>query len=128
MKLKEYLDTYYLFSGKASDIARQLAFAAIALIWVFRYMDGSDQLLPRKLIFASFFVASSLALDLFQYISGAFIWGIFHRIKEKNGINADDDIKAPSWLNKPILFFFILKICFLFLGYIFILIFLGARF
>jgi hypothetical protein len=36
MKLKEYLETFYTFSEKTSNIARQLGFAGIALIWVFR--------------------------------------------------------------------------------------------
>jgi hypothetical protein len=47
MKLEKYLDTFYWFLGKTSDVARQLAFAAIAVIWVFRYTDGSNQILPR---------------------------------------------------------------------------------
>ena len=128
MKLSGYLQDYYFYSGKTSDVARQLAFAAIAIIWVFRYTDGPNQILPGKLVLAAFFVALSLGFDLFQYIAGSLIWLIFHRVKEKHGVKADDEIKASPWLNKPILFFFIAKIVSLILGYILILIFLAGRF
>jgi hypothetical protein len=128
MKLKEYLDTYYEFSGKTSDVARQLAFAAIAIIWIFRDSDGAHQLLPDKLIVPAFTVMLALALDFAQYVSGTFIWGFFHRFKERGGVEADTEIKASPWLNKPILFFFIAKILSLILGYILILSFLWGRF
>lgn len=35
MTLSDYLASYYELSGKASDVSRQLAFAGIAVIWVF---------------------------------------------------------------------------------------------
>jgi len=36
MKLAQARGHYEYFSGKASDISRQLGFAGIALIWVFK--------------------------------------------------------------------------------------------
>jgi hypothetical protein len=128
MKLEDCLKAYYEFSEKASNSSRQLAFAAIAVIWVFRNPDGSNQILPGKLITAAFFVVFSLGFDLFQYIAGSLIWWIFHRGKEKQGLKADDEIKASIWLSAPIHLFFWLKIISLILGYIFILIFLWGRF
>ena len=35
-KLSEFKEDYYHFTGKLSDINRQIAFAGIALIWVFK--------------------------------------------------------------------------------------------
>jgi len=35
MKLKEYKADFYELSGKASEINRQIAFAGIAIIWIF---------------------------------------------------------------------------------------------
>ena len=40
MKLSEYANVYAEFSGKASDVARQLAFAGLALVWLFRESNG----------------------------------------------------------------------------------------
>ena len=128
MELGDYLKKYYEYFGKASDSARQLAFAAIAVIWVFRNPDGSNQIFPANLVLAAFCVAFSLGFDLCQYIAGSLTWAIFHRVKEKQGCKANDEIKAPTWLNKPILFFFVFKLIFLVLGYIFILIVLWGRF
>jgi hypothetical protein len=34
--VEDYRKTSYEFSGKASDASRQLAFAAIAVIWLFK--------------------------------------------------------------------------------------------
>jgi hypothetical protein len=42
MKLQDYRNDFYLFSGKASDISRQLAFAAIAIIWIFKRTELQD--------------------------------------------------------------------------------------
>jgi len=36
MNLQDYRDDFYTYSGKASDISRQLAFAGIAIIWIFK--------------------------------------------------------------------------------------------
>lgn len=36
MKLKKIQEQYYLQTTRASDVARQLAFAGIAAIWVFK--------------------------------------------------------------------------------------------
>jgi hypothetical protein len=39
MKLQKARDTYYEYSGKLSDITRQLSFAGIAIVWIFRAGD-----------------------------------------------------------------------------------------
>jgi hypothetical protein len=127
MKLSGYLKDYYFYSGKTSSVARQLAFAAIAIIWVFRYTDDPNRILPRELVQPAFFMALSLTLDLFQYIAGSIIWWIFHRVKEKEGLKATDEIKASIWLSVPIHLFFWSKIASLILGYGLILIFLWPR-
>jgi sugar/nucleoside kinase (ribokinase family) len=41
MKLSEVRDAYETLSGKASEIARQLSLAGIAVIWIFK--SGTDQ-------------------------------------------------------------------------------------
>jgi hypothetical protein len=128
MQLKEYLNKYREYSGKASDSSRQLAFAAIAVIWVFKNPAGSTPILPSKLVLAAFFMVLSLGCDLFQYIAGSLIWKIFHRIKEKQGVKADADVKASPWLSNLIWVFFFAKIVFLIVGYILILTFLWGRF
>ena len=120
MELKEYLQAYYTYSEKASNITRQLGFAGIALIWVFRGTNTNELLVPHELILPGVFLILGLSCDLLQYVSGTLIWGLFHRMKEREGLEANDELKAPSWLNKPILFFFIAKMVAISVGYLLI--------
>jgi len=120
MELKEYLQAYYTYSEKASNIARQLGFAGIALIWVFRGTNANELLVPRELILPGVLLVLGLSCDLLQYVSGTIIWGLFHSMKERKGLGADEELKASSWLNKPILLFFVVKIVAISAGYILI--------
>ena len=89
MKLSDYLNSYYAHTGNASTVSRQASFAGIALVWVFNTKSGNEITLPIDLLMPVLWLVISLGLDLLQYISSAFIWGVFHRVKEKQlGANA----------------------------------------
>lgn len=81
MKLSEARDFYYFYTGKTSEIVRQLALAGIAVIWIFK--TGQVQL-PAELILPLILIALTLVLDLFQYFVAATTWGIYSRWQEKN--------------------------------------------
>lgn len=119
MKLSNYKKTYYEFSGKTSDVARTAAFAGIALIWVFKIEPPAPRL-PTDLIFPVGLFAFGLAFDLLQYIIATFIWGIFygHHESKLTDVNIDPQISHPSWFQIPIMFFFILKLLSIIIGYI----------
>jgi hypothetical protein len=129
MKLSEYKKHYYEFSGKASDVSRQLAFAGIAVVWIFRLNTTTPQI-PKELILPLALLISFLFFDLLQYLCATFIWGYFQWSQERNlqeGIESPDMIKideteldAPGWYKIPQLVLFILKIISIFLGYIFL--------
>ncbi|UCE66620.1 MAG: hypothetical protein JSU85_00975 [Candidatus Zixiibacteriota bacterium] len=123
MKLSEYRETYYEFSAKASDIARHLAFAGIAVIWIFRIEEYRKTTIPDSLIFPLIFFITALALDLVQYIAGTSVWGIFHWYHEKKLDNVLDDPKLdhPIWLKWPIFCPFVLKLISVIVGYILLL-------
>jgi len=82
MKLSGYKDDYYYFTGKLGDINRQIAFAGIAIIWIFKKEDGENIILCKDLIFPSILFAIALACDLLQYIYQSLTWAIFYRLKE----------------------------------------------
>lgn len=111
MKLEQYRGAYYEYSGKASDIARQLGFAGIALIWAFKTnnSDGSFSLAP-ELLLAGALIVAGLSFDLLQYVVAAVIWGTYSRHKEKQGIKSGSNLDAPRYFNWPGLAFFTLKI------------------
>ncbi len=111
MNLKEYRKTYYELSGKASDIARQLAFAGIALIWVFKTQNADGAyVLGRELLVSGALIIFALACDLLQYVAGTLIWGWYARYKEKQGVKPTALLRAPRYFTWPALGFFWAKI------------------
>jgi hypothetical protein len=119
MTLKDYRQTYYELSGKASDVARQLSFAGIAIIWIFKAGDNTKITIPHKLITPLIFFTVSLASDLLQYIIGTVIWGLFQRYHEKKSTDLNNDLilSAPRQFNWPILFFFFVKLISVIIAY-----------
>ena len=103
MKLQDALQNYYFHTGQVSDIARQLAFAAIAVIWLFKAGAGASISLPKELLEPLKLVVVCLTLDLLQYILATIVWGIFHRLKERAGTSDSSEFKAPSVINRPAL-------------------------
>lgn len=116
MKLSDYQNTYYEFSGNASNVARQIAFAGIALIWIFKKDSGTGFSLPNELLWPALFLIIGLTADLLQYISSSVVWGVFHRTNEARGYKPDDELDAPIFLNWPGLFFFWTKLVFISCG------------
>ena len=109
VNLPEYRATFYFYSGKTSDIARQLAFAGIALIWLFKKEENGQFTVPADLHLPGALIVGVLALDLIQYILGAFVWFLFYRIKERAGFSDKKKIDHSNWLEAPIWIPFFLK-------------------
>ena len=123
VKLSEYKQDYYQISGLASSTSRQLAFAGIALIWIFKTGNSPPIALPKDLLFPSGFLIFGLACDLLQYLFATVIWGSFHRYheKKKNAIEEDSTIGAPKYLNWPTNLLFYSKILSVLIAYYFLL-------
>lgn len=99
MKRADARTAYADYSASTSDKVRQLAFAAIGAVWVFR-PSGSVQL-PSNLIWAGVFAVTALALDFVQSVYGTVAWGWLHRRKEIDGLDESTDFKAPREINWP---------------------------
>ena len=111
MKIQEYRDAFYVFSGKVSDITRQLAFAGIAVIWLFKKDVSGIPKIDEALVLPGLLIVISLSCDLLQYSVGALIWRCVYRYKEKAGVSEDVDVKHSSSLELPIYCFFVIKVC-----------------
>lgn len=127
MTLKDARGAYDYFSGKLSDLVRQLSFAGIAVVWMFRTqvdkMPFDDRLMaPLK------FLVSALALDLFHYILASLIWSRYAHCREKDGIKDSDEISPHEAINWPMLVCFWGKVFFCFMAYVVMLICLWNRF
>jgi hypothetical protein len=117
VKLQDYRDAFYEYSGKASDLSRQLAFAGIALIWLFKKDTISGPSIPHELLLPGIFIVLALALDMFHYCLGSLIWRRFYRKGEEAGADEERELDHSVWLELPIYAVFILKIIFVFLAY-----------
>jgi hypothetical protein len=127
MKLEDYRKTYYEASIKTSEIVRQLAFAGVAIIWVFNDGVGEKYNLHPYLLRAGILIVIGLTLDLLHYISRTLIWGIYTWWKEKQGVDKNADFQAPRKNNWLPIFFFSTKILAIVFAYVYIICFLAYR-
>ena len=125
MKLKDCRETFYEFSGKLSDNARKLAFAGIAIVWIFKQEKNGSYAVPEALKTAMLMFVVSLSLDLLQYIYQTIIWGSFHTYKENElKHNEEADFLAPCLFKNIANVIFWSKVMVLVAGYVFVLKFL----
>jgi hypothetical protein len=124
VNLKDARDQYYTHSGSASAVGRQLAFAGLALVWIFKATVAGADRVPPDLLPAATLLALTLGFDLLQYALAALLWGVFQRKKElefiaiaKRGQKPPEEFKAPRWINWPALAFFSVKLVSLVIGY-----------
>jgi hypothetical protein len=124
MKLEDARAAYQELSGKASEIARQLGFAGIAIIWLFRSDVAGISQVPKPLLWPGVLIVVALAFDLLQYAVGALIWGRVHRQREKAG-EIGKDFVVPARVNWPALFFFWGKLGCITVAYVLLILFVA---
>lgn len=119
MKLSDYRQTFYDFSAKASEVSRKLAFAGIAIVWIFKTSENISPKVPIDLYLPTALLVLTLALDLLQYVSATIIWGIFQWKEERKlqDINDDPELGAHPLCKLPQNVFFLLKIISITLAY-----------
>lgn len=127
MKLSEYQQDYYTFTGKLSDISRQLSLAGIAIIWIFKTNIEDKIILDTSLRYAAIFIILSLAADLLQYTYQSVTWSVFYHSKKRNGNSDNDVIPSPEYLNYTSWLLFGTKVVLLIIAYIMIIIFLNHK-
>lgn len=122
MKLSDYLDAYYEFSEKTSTVTRQLTFAGIAVVWIFKSGEGSNIQLPQQLIYSLLFFVICLGFDLLQYVVGTLIWYFFYQYHEKRLKSKKDDpyLLASPWYSKIISLFFWVKLVAVFVAHVYL--------
>lgn len=121
MKLDDYRKDYYGFSSKASEISRQLSFAGIALIWVFKLDRDEILAIPTALLTPALLFCIALALDLLHAVLGTLIWGAFARYHERAGKQDNDELDAPAHFNWPTLLCFWGKVASVIVAYLLVL-------
>ena len=120
MNLEKCRETFYEFSGTLSDNARKLAFAGIAIVWIFKQGENGSYTIPGALKTVMLMFIVSLSLDLLQYIWQTIVWGFFYNYKE-NKLNYDEkaDFLAPKIFKNVADVIFWAKVVALVIGYVF---------
>ena len=123
MKLSEIRKAYEELSGKLSDIVRQLAFAGIGIIWIFR-INGTNNsiLIPKELSIPLIFLIITFVLDILQYLISTIIWYFFYCKERKDGKKEDEEVQEKEVWNIPSWIIIFLKTITLMVAYIFLFI------
>lgn len=114
MKLLEIRQAYEEFSGKSSNLNRQLCFAGIVIILMFN-KQNNEIILPALLLY------TSLLFDFLQYFISTFVlygYYLYHKKKDQN--DEDINVNESEWLNAISWLLFIAKSILLIKGYILI--------
>jgi hypothetical protein len=131
LKIADARGIYYDRSGIASEVARKLAFAGIAIVWIFSGGTPSNVNkvhIEHDLRWAAVLFTAALALDLLQYSWAAAAWGMFSRHKERTlGRGSTEEFGAPNWINYPTIICFSFKLATLAVAFVIVLVFLSRH-
>jgi hypothetical protein len=121
--LQDARDNYQDNTRSLSTVARQLAYAGIALVWIFKSASGGHPAVAGNLRIPTLLLIGALGADLLQYISSASSWGFFELRMEKKfqRENLDEDLDtfgAPNSINWPGNTFLVVKVGLLVVAYV----------
>ena len=122
MKLSRIRTTWYEISGIASTVARQLAFAGIAVVWMFRNDKAEGSIIPADLLLPLFCYSLSLFFDIMQYAysSSVWFWLTFSYERKRKDSYRNPNIKILNWHKYPQSVLFFLKLIVVLIGYVFL--------
>ncbi len=115
LTVAEAWEHYYAMSGAASNSARQLAFAGIAVVWILATDNNVVPVENANLRLPIFAFVLALAFDLIQYVVGTGMYWQFAREKERK--NKEKFEEFPRKLNIPSEIIFIGKVAAVIWGY-----------
>lgn len=115
-----------IYSGKLSDLARQLSFAGIAVIWIFKIGgDTGGMVYPGELYIPLACFLFSLCFDLLHYAYSTIAWTLLGNCMDKKNQTGCDISNA---INIPSEILFYLKVVLVLIGYAILLCNLGSEF
>lgn len=106
MKLEKAREQYYYFSGKTSDLVRQLGLGGIAIVWLFKQTVSDAPKIPDELVWPLTCIVIALGIDFLQYAVATVLWGNLQWRKERSGLKDADDFVASPAINWPTILFF----------------------
>jgi hypothetical protein len=131
--LKEWLEEFYEDTSTISTLIRNIAFAGIGVIWIFKNTDPKATLLPKELIPPLFFLILGLISDIAQYLWRAINIYIFYKIKDVGYVSGRlkekdiSDVTMPNYILAGTWTFFFVKIGMICIAYYKIFFFLTEK-
>lgn len=95
MKVAKVREHYATQAAKLSDVARALALAGLAVVWIFRNESGQ---IPLLLFVPAGLFVLALAADLAQYMIAAWNWQTQANLVRRSA--EDDEHKVPASANR----------------------------
>ena len=86
IKLQDVWGFYDAYNKSVNEISRQVSYAGIALIWVFKISSPDGIRIPKQLFVAAFLLGLCIVFDFLQYVFGSITYQIYGSYKEKKGI------------------------------------------
>lgn len=123
LKLSEARASYQDNTRSLSAVTRQLAFAGIAIVWIFKASTNGTPSIPENLRIPTLLFVAALGADLLQYVSSAASWGIFEGLMERKfqKDHLDEKVEtfgAPNSINWLGNSFLVMKVSLLVVAYI----------
>lgn len=133
MKLSEFRNVADTYTGKASEIIRQLILAGIGVIWLFKKTVNGKDVLDKLLIPALIALCAAALCDLLQYVIAGRQWTKFfleeeRKVKEKRIVDpktdTDSDVRGPKQIGRYIEIFYYSKLLFMIVAYLVIVVYM----
>jgi hypothetical protein len=118
MKLSEIREAYEDVSRTLSKINRQLAFAGIGIVWLFRITDKTgNTTIDSGMLIPLLCFAVSFACDLLQYLYLSIAWYFYYWRKHSNGVAEDAEVHEPECVNIPAWILLVVKVIIMMFAY-----------
>ena len=119
MKQSEIREAYEELSGSLSKYNRQLAFAGIGIVWLFRITDKRNVSIEPEMLVPIMCFVISFAFDLLQYLWQSLAWYVFYWYnRQYKGLKETDEANEPEWPNVIAWAMFVIKVIALMVAYI----------
>lgn len=116
MKFTQIREEYYIHTAKASDVMRQLTYAGLGVIWIFK-AGSALPIVPRSMVPAALSFVLALVSDLLQYLVLAESWRRVAVQADKAVDAEEDEYGVPAATNVWGVRLYRSKAIFLGLGY-----------
>jgi hypothetical protein len=121
MKRSAVTAEYEFYTGKTSEVVRNLALAGFALIWLFKRDTDAGPLVPTVFLWPAFVLLLTLTADFLHYAFGAPLWGWYDEEHNRLKTPKEQEVKPPKFIYWILRGFFYTKLVLLVTAYVWLL-------